>query len=310
MFGPHVHRANKAARRNIVERIEEERARARAEGFDARGFQIFVAGPRSQTLTLRDAEVGQLRGLVDADPGLRVIAHGTYLDYPWYGKPFPAKFIRRELDLCARAGIAGLVIHLGKPDVSEVVKYLPNLLAGHPAAGHPRPLLYLETPHVKPENSLYETPEKLGKLFRAIREKEDPRLCRLGLCVDTAHLWSCGVDLQSYEAADAWLTRLAGEADAIPFDRLMFHLNDSHDECGSGLDHHAALLEGKIWKDYAGAPQDSGLAAFVDFVERHDLVAILERNGQPEELRADLNADYGVLRRLAFYSALPVKDTE
>lgn len=241
-------------------------------------------------MTLRDEEADLLREYIDgarADGDrVMVIAHGTYLDAPWKGDQRAAEFICSELALCSRAGIAGLVVHLGVLPAREVLKYLPRLKT--PTST----LVYLETPAVKPSNAHYETPEKLADLFRAIRGIDDS-LCKFALCIDTAHLWSCGVDLQSFEAAEDWIRRLEAVADVIPPDRVMLHLNDSFDERGSGVDHHAPLLQGKIWGGYAGQPQQSGLAAFVDYAVRNNLVVILERDP------GFLLDDYASLLRLA-----------
>ena len=289
MFGPHVSRARAPKRRgrpSIVEHIRAARAAAAEADFDAQAFQVFIAGPRNRTVTLRGEEADELRAYLDRTK-LVAVAHGTYADYPWSGAPYISKFIRLELELCARAGILGLVIHLGKPPVATVMKFLPRLLSPQSEA-----LVFLEVPHVKPEDSHYETPEKLAKLFEAVR-RLDPTLCKFGLCIDTAHLWSCGVDLQSFEDAEAWIRRLEAVADVIPPGRIMLHLNDSHSERGSGLDRHAPLLGGKIWAEYADRPQHSGLAAFVDYAVRHETLVILER--KPAEA---LLGDYSALERL------------
>jgi hypothetical protein len=169
------------------------------------------------------------------------------------------------------------------------MKYLPRLrVDGLPA---PRPLIYLETPAVTPPKTYYETPQKLAALFREIRSAVDPELDDFGLCVDTAHLWTSGVDLRTYEAAEAWLAGLEAVANVIPPDRIIFHLNDSARPLGVGPDMHAGLGLGKMW---AGVPpESSGLAAFVDYARRHDTVVILER--KPKEALA---SDYYRLRAL------------
>ena len=191
------------------------------------------------------------------------------------------------------------MIHLGKIPHEQVVGVLPRLLrlgpadAPHARRGKPRTArLILETPAVKPKNSQYETPEKLAQLFRAIR-RVDPRLKRVGLCIDTAHLWACGVDLETYEAAERWLQRLEAVSEDIPSKRIMFHINDSASKKGSGVDRHAPLLHGLMWGGYRDRPNQSGLAAFVAYADRHGTVAILERK-PPEALLGD----YSILERL------------
>lgn len=279
-YGPHVKGGE-----GLQARLERETARAAAAGFQVGVFQTTVGAPVSREkgkrreVTLSEAEAEALRAFLAARPELQVVAHGAHGAHPWTGEPGAAAFIRRELAVCAAAGLVGLVVHLGKAPPEAVAAALPGL---EPAGGGnaPRggPLLFLETPAVKPENALYETPEKLAALFAKIR-RADGGLCRHGLCIDTAHLWSSGVDLETYEAAEGWLRRLERLSAAIPPDRVMIHLNDSGDRRGGGVDRHAPLLQGAMWGAYRGRPQQSGLAAFVDYIERHGLLAVLERPG-------------------------------
>jgi endonuclease IV len=296
MFGPHVDRAhsvsapdggNKKGRPSITAHIKAARAAAAAVDFDARSFQVFVAGPRNMSMTLRDEEADELRSFLDANRRLQVIAHGTYGDYPWHGALFAAKFIHTESVACERAGISGLVVHLGKPGVAEVMEFIPRLVTTASSV-----LIFLETPAVKPESSNYETPEKLATLFRAIRTI-DPSLCKFGLCIDTAHLWSCGVNLSSFEDAEEWVRRLEAVASVIPPHRVILHLNDSFEACGNGVDRHAPLLSGQMWGAYADRPLQSGLAAFVDYAVRNETTVILER--KPPEALLD---DYAAIGRL------------
>ena len=244
---------------------------AEQEGFDMEAASVFVANPRALTMVFTDKEADELKQYL-SESKIKVIAHSSYVAMPWGGNPHAALFIRTELNMCRRAGISGLVVHLPNKSSEVVVKFLPMLFS------HTQDVrIYLETPAVSPSKSFYETPEKLNGLFQAIRSKVDPNLSRTGLCVDTAHLWSCGVDISSRKAAEEWLHGLEKCADVIPPGAIMFHLNDSMYDRGDGRDEHATLLRGKIWEDYKDNPQDSGLAAFVEYAVANGTPAILER---------------------------------
>lgn len=291
MYGAHVSRAHAPAGKHpgLVEHIIAARSSAAAAGFDMRLAQVFVSGPRTLTQTLTSGEAAALKSYLADRGDFAVYAHGAYSAVPWRDdKPFFRKFIRDEVRLCESAGIAGLVIHLGRPGVETVVAALPHLVGGDPP-GRRGCLIYLETPHIKAEHSLYETPEKLAGLFREIRTRVDPGLCRFGLCIDTAHLWSCGVDIRSRASAEAWLARLEAVSLVIPRDRILIHLNDNYAPRGGGGDRHAPLLGGEIWGEFRGRPEASGLSAFVDYADRWDIPVVLER------AEADLASDYGVL---------------
>lgn len=318
MFGPHVGRKWAEGKRpSITQHIREARCHARSCGFDARAFQIFIAGPQTLNMVVKDGEAEELRQYIEEE-NIFVVAHGTYQDVPWSESPrvaYMRKFIRKEVAAASKIGIAGIVVHLGVPDVDRVIEALPWLIPGAEGFDKIRDpsseirvdtRLYLEVPHVKPVNSHYETAKKLGKLFKAIRKSVDPGLRYFGLCIDTAHIWASGADISSYDKAAAWLEDLESLHRVIPPKALLFHLNDNVNALGSGVDQHATLLQGEIWGAYAQCPQKSGLAAFVDFAVRHDVPTILERSNSKAEPpakgpaaqiapRAPLCADYQTL---------------
>jgi sugar phosphate isomerase/epimerase len=206
---------------------------------------------------------------------------------PWRGDPEAARYIREEQRVCQEAGIEGLVVHLPKLPPDVVLRHAGAILE----PGAPDVQLYLETPATRPAESLYETPAKLAALFRALRAALPDLAPRFGLCVDTAHLSTSGVDLRSRAAAEAWLAALEAEADAFP--RVMLHLNDSLRPLGVGPDAHAPLAEGKMWEAYRSRLDESGLAAFVEWARRRGAPTILER--KPREA---LRRDYLTLRKL------------
>jgi endonuclease IV len=287
--GPHVNRYHApGARPRMAAHVEAARLQAETDGgFKIQAMSLFVGGPQNRTITLRPEEREELKSyLVRTE--IRAIAHSTYTAPPWKGDPDAARFIREELEVCHAAGITGLVVHLPKLPVAHVMQYIPRLFS--PAAADVR--LYLEIPAI-PKGSFYETPEKLAPLFRQIREVLDPNLSHFGLCIDTAHLWTCGVDVSSYEAATQWLERLENVVEDIPHDIIMLHLNDSERERGRGPDSHAPLMQGRIWERYTNNIEESGLSAFLDYANRHETVVILER--KPKEA---LLGDYHILREL------------
>lgn len=296
MFGSHVGRQRaKGKRPSIVAHLLIAKAQAEAVGVAFRAFQIFVAGPRQRRITLTEEEAKELEGYLSHED-IWGVGHSAYAAYPWrddHKARHAAKFVRQEARRAKEAGLQGLVVHLPQQP-ADVLAYLPRLFDAEGAR------IYLETPSLKPENSHYETVEKLAELFRQIREQHDPDLTGTGLCIDTAHLWACGVDLSSREDAAEWLEQLEAAEPVIPSDRIMFHLNDSARALGSGVDCHEGLLQGNIWQAYADCPGKSGLAAFVEYAVRHNIPTILER--RPASV---LSADYMALHRLSPESHMP-----
>jgi deoxyribonuclease-4 len=70
---------------------------------------------------------------------------------------------------------------------------------------------------------------------------------RLGICLDSCHLFASGYDVRDPVAVDA----LVAEVDeTIGLDRLVaLHVNDSATPLGSNRDRHANILEGEIGED-------------------------------------------------------------
>jgi deoxyribonuclease-4 len=100
---------------------------------------------------------------------------------------------------------------------------------------------------------------------------------RLGLCIDTQHLWASGVDFSTVAGANALIDDIDRR---IGIDRLRcFHLNDSKIELGGNRDRHANIDEGTIGT--------KGLAPLVGHPLIRDLPLLLEVPGSGEGPRAE-----------------------
>jgi deoxyribonuclease-4 len=91
---------------------------------------------------------------------------------------------------------------------------------------------------------------------------------RLGLCLDSCHLWASGVDVTDPAAYDAALRELD---ERVGLDRLRcLHVNDAAVELGSNRDRHASIGEGLMGE---------GLGTFLAHPRVQGLAAILETPG-------------------------------
>ena len=92
--------------------------------------------------------------------------------------------------------------------------------------------------------------EQLAKIIEGVRDKT-----RVGVCIDTCHIFTAGYDLRTGADCDATFDafdRIVG------FDYLMgMHLNDSKPDLGSRVDRHESLGKGKIgWDAFEYIMQD------------------------------------------------------
>ena len=100
---------------------------------------------------------------------------------------------------------------------------------------------------------------------------------RLGVCLDSCHLWVSGVDVTDPVALDACLDELDS---AIGLERLRaLHINDAAAPLGSNRDRHANVLEGELGER---------LGVFLSNPRLQELPAVLETAG-PENRGPDAN---------------------
>ncbi|MGC9312943.1 MAG: deoxyribonuclease IV [Sediminispirochaetaceae bacterium] len=75
-----------------------------------------------------------------------------------------------------------------------------------------------------------------------IERSKDPE--RVGVCIDTCHIFAAGYDIRSEKA---YTTTMDEFERIVGFDKLMgVHLNDAKSELGSRVDRHNILREGNI----------------------------------------------------------------
>jgi len=139
-------------------------------------------------------------------------------------------------------------VHTGSHKVSGIAVGIDRLgegvaraLAGSPA-GPDAPMLVLEN-SAGGGGGIGTTIAELEEILAATaRHGADP--ARVGLCLDTAHLWGAGHRISDAEGVD---TLLAEVDQRIGVGRiLMIHLNDSKSALGSRLDRHEHLGAGEI----------------------------------------------------------------
>ena len=280
MLGIHVSKDG----RDMQQALRDDLQEVRAFGVRNPCAQIFVVGPQNYRETLTETEKRAVRVLIQ-EKALTVVIHGSYVDFPWTRKQGAIYNIKREMRIANQIGAQGVIVHLGNgaadsATLGDVIARVTDL----PREITQSVTLWLEINATKASPQTFETPAKLSALFESVADANSHGM-QIGLCVDTAHLWSCGVSLAYYETAQEWLDGLPTN---IP---IMFHLNDSSCVLGSGIDKHELLAQGNIWN-----PDDienSGLLAILEYIEEHGSMAILERRSDVRLQDVDLLTSMG-----------------
>jgi deoxyribonuclease IV len=219
--------------------------RARVHRCDA--LQIFTkSSSQWRARTLPPAEIAEFRDRVEQASIGPVVAHASYLINLATTEPVLRErsviAFGEEIDRAEALGLLGVVIHPGSyttgtedEGIRLVADAVRGVLQSRP---HGRALVILE--HTAGQGT------SLGWRFEQLAQMID-RLDghpRVGVCLDTCHLWGAGYDLASdvgYQATFEAFERLVG------LDRLrVFHVNDSKKPLGSRRDRHEHIGKGTI----------------------------------------------------------------
>jgi deoxyribonuclease-4 len=234
--------------------------------------QIFTQSPRAWRPTNHDPENVELFKQRRKEAGVEsVLCHAVYLinlaaaKKDVYTKSVDA--LLNTIDVACAVEADGVVFHIGshlgaglESGLDRVVRALRRALRR--CEGTETWLLL--------ENSAGAG----GTIGRSISEltvvyDRLDRHPRLGVCLDSCHLWVSGIDVTDERALDAVLHELE---EGIGLERLRaLHVNDAKDALGSNRDRHENVGKGTI---------GDGLAVFLGHPTLQGLPAVVETPGK------------------------------
>lgn len=217
----------------------------RAVAMDCDCLQIFYGSPRQWRISVYPDDVLERfvhkRRAAGLDP---LVAHAAYLVNPGS----PDRDIRRRSAASLRATLLGIerleglgvITHLGSRLSSRRGAALRRCatMVRQTLADGARAMLLLEN-SAGSGGTLGATFDDLAAVLDGVHG--DPRV---GVCLDTAHLFASGWDLRT----PAGIEEMVAAADrTVGWDRVrVLHLNDSEGALGSRRDRHANIGEGLI----------------------------------------------------------------
>ena len=239
----------------------------RAVAIGAESVQVFTQSPRAWRPTNHDPATFERFRERRAEEGIGgVVCHALYLcnlaapDDTVYEKSVAA--MRNTMEVACGIGADGVVFHVGSHLGSGFEHGLERVL---PAMAQVLELCSEET-WLLMENSagaggtIGRSIEELATIFERL-----DRHPRLGICLDSCHLYVSGTDVTDPNALDACLDEVDG---ATGLDRLRaLHVNDSAAPLGSNRDRHANILEGVLGEQlgvFLSAPRLQGLPAALE----------------------------------------------
>jgi deoxyribonuclease IV len=238
---------------------------------DCRSIQIFNQSPRMWRPTVfREEDVRAFREAMDASQIDAVLIHAVYLLNCASEDPDIREKSLLSLTHSLRVGhgigAAGVVLHPGSAkagDPAEAVLRAGGTIREALAESEVCPLHLENTAGAG--GTLGRSIDELAGLLEAGGGGE-----RLGLCLDSCHLFASGYDIRTYAGMDALTQEVA---EKIGIERIgSLHLNDSQAPLGSNRDRHANVGEGEIGED--------GCAAFLSAPALGRLPCVLETPGE------------------------------
>jgi deoxyribonuclease IV len=210
-------------------------------------MQIFVKNNMQWfARPLQEGEVNAFREHPSRESLRCVFGHSGYLinlaarDSAFHN--LSLRSLQEELVRADRLGLPFLVLHPGAHMGQGVEVGLEKVVTSLDSIFRTMPMLKtrvaLETTAGQ-GSSLGRTFEELAFILHDSREPE--RLC---VCIDTAHLFAAGYDLETDDGIRRTFARFES---VIGFDRLAaIHMNDSKAAAGSHVDRHEHIGKGKI----------------------------------------------------------------
>ncbi|WP_435133219.1 deoxyribonuclease IV [Actinacidiphila sp. bgisy144] len=219
-----------------------------AEQLGAEAVQVFVANPRGWATGPGDPAQDEEFRARCADADIPAYVHAPYLIN--FGSHTPETVdrsvasLRHSLRRGRRIGALGVVVHTGSATGGR-----PREAALAQVRERVRPLLE-ELTHDDDPWLLLESTAGQGSSLCSLAEDLGPYLDaldrhpRVGLCLDTCHVFAAGHDIAAPGGVDRMFAEIEGAAGA---GRLrLIHANDSKAGCGAHLDRHENIGAGRI----------------------------------------------------------------
>jgi deoxyribonuclease IV len=241
----------------------------KAEAMNADCVQLFVQSPRTWRFPNHDPNDLEAFRERSAELGMPAFVHALYLvnlaapDDEIYRKS--VETMQSTVDAACAIGADGVVFHVGshlgagfEAGLERVVPALQQVLE----RCSDRTWLLMEN-SAGAGGTIGRSVDELAVLFDSLGRHE-----RLGICLDSCHLYVSGVDVTDEQAYDALLRDVD---ERIGLDRLRaLHANDAKAPLGSNRDRHDNIGDGLIGE---------GMGVFLAHPRVQELPVVLEVPG-------------------------------
>jgi|APSaa5957512622_1039677.scaffolds.fasta_scaffold31151_3 apurinic endonuclease APN1 len=213
-------------------------------------FQIYISDPTSFKFGMPSVTTTEKNDIKQylSDNNLSLVIHSPYTlnfanRFNKYSRGI--KLFIKELKFGSTINAYGCVLHLGKSKLIPRNIIIQNMYDHVIYAYKNSPnniKIILETSAGQGHGSdIFYNIENLSKLYSMFTEQQK---MRIGICIDTCHVFSAGYDISSKEKIIHFF-KMFNKLIGLKYVDLI-HLNDSYTELGSRIDRHSSLGEGYI----------------------------------------------------------------
>ena len=248
---------------------------SRVESVGGESLQIFTRNQRQwRPKPLSDQEIAEFRAAHEQYGNMPVASHASYLlNLATAKEELLAKSIAalvEEFSRCAALGVPYVVMHPGSHGGDGVEVGLARFVWAMDmafAGADNEVMLLLETTAGQ-GTSLGASFGELGYIRANSRFPE-----RVGVCVDSCHIFAAGYELRTPEGYAATIDELEREVGLAQV--KFFHLNDSKKGLGSRVDRHDHIGQGMIgpegFRHLVNDPRFAGLPMTIETDKGDDL---------------------------------------
>jgi deoxyribonuclease-4 len=264
-----------------------------AKAIGCTAMQVFPSNPRSYRVAPADVAAleafARLREQAGIDP---CVIHTPYLINLASGDPKISsgslRLLQNDLEVAARGGMRLVNTHLGSygtRDRGEGFSAICRALETALERIEPGVFLALEN-SAGAGNLAGGRLDELGAFVAAVSHPQ------LGVCLDTAHAWAAGYEIDSSNGVERFLEAADKH---VGLERvLMFHFNDTEVPLGAARDRHWHIGEGRIGFD--------GFRALLAHPQLREKIAILETPGDEADDARNLQTILAIARGAAAVS--------
>jgi deoxyribonuclease-4 len=251
------------------------------EELNGTAVQIFLGSSHSATLKskskISEDEIKEIKEYISTND-IFLNVHACYLlnfcKYPPSDSQiqYAIQNLIYDVNLAKDIGALGVVVHIGYQMTLERDEAYQNMANGIMTVIDKTPngsLIILETPAGQ-GSQIATTIEDFAELYNMFPGKYKKRL---GICVDTAHVFSAGANINTVAGVDEYFSKfekLIGKQHLV-----LFHINDSKQPINSRKDQHQGLGYGYIYnKDLGG--DIKALERLTQYAKKNKIPMVLE----------------------------------